>query len=250
MSAAAAVERLAPIGLDELRDDAPLLERVERKYIATVAEAVELLSRLEATHRALEIDGLREFRYRTTYYDTADLVSLRDHLQLRRRRFKCRRRVYLDSGFAALEVKFKGLRGATLKAVRPAGAELPLHDAELRFLSESVQQASGRMLDLESLAPTLTVDVRRLTVAAPALHERVTCDTAVGLGEWRLADGLVIVETKSRAGRASADRILLSMGVRPQVCSKYCVGMALAHSRLRANAYLPVMRRFVAVSPG
>ena len=244
------VERFEPIGLPELERETALLERVERKYVATVAQAAELLSRLEDSHRALEIDGLREFRYRTTYYDTPDLVTLHGHLQVRRRRFKCRRRVYLDSSHAALEVKFKGLRGATLKAATPCRPDVPLAEDELRFLRECVERASGRALSFDDLAPTLTVDVRRVTLAAPALEERVTCDTAVAMGEWRLADGLVIVESKSRGGRATADTILRSLGVRPAQCSKYCVGMALAHKRVRANAYFPVMRRFVAVSPG
>jgi hypothetical protein len=243
-----AVERFDAVGLPELQERAALLTRVERKYLVTTAQALALFARLEPTHRVLEIDGVRAFRNRTTYYDTPELLTLRDHLQRRRRRFKCRRRHYLDSEAAVLEVKYKDARGLTRKQAIACEPALPLADEELRFLRGGVEEATGRPVALERFAPTLTAEVRRVTLAAPSLGERVTCDLTVSLGTWELDGDLVIVESKSLSGRAVADGVLRSLGARERLCSKYCVGMALTDGRVRANDYRPVVRRFAAPS--
>jgi len=86
---------LAPIGLAELDAHASLQDRVDVKYIVTFVQLEALFERLSPTHRALEIDGRRSFAYRTTYYDTDDLLTFREHVQQRRRRFKCRKRRYV-----------------------------------------------------------------------------------------------------------------------------------------------------------
>jgi hypothetical protein len=240
-----ALDRREAISIAELRTGAALLERIERKYVVTTGQAQALLERLDGLHRVLEIDGRREFRYRTTYYDTPELVLLRDHLQGRRRRFKCRRRVYVDTGDAMLEVKYRGVRGSTLKQARSARHEPELLDEEAGFFRDAAIRACGRPLAVDRLAPTLTVEAVRVTLAAPPLAERVTLDVAVDLPGWRLGGGLVIVESKSRTGRATADRALRGLGVAPVACSKYCVGMALTGDVERANAYRPVIRHFV-----
>ena len=61
--------------------------------------------------RALEIDGLRQFGYTSTYLDTDELDSFRATAHKRARRGKVRTRRYLDSGLSFLEVKTRR-RGA------------------------------------------------------------------------------------------------------------------------------------------
>ncbi len=110
-STPAFAELLGPIGLGEVAaSPAALLERVDCKYIVPVETAERLARRLRDTHRLLTIGGRSSFRYRTVYYDTPDLASFREHLQGRRRRFKCRSRVCADSGEHWFEVKLKGPR--------------------------------------------------------------------------------------------------------------------------------------------
>ena len=73
MSAGWLVERLdgpAPVALDEMESTAALLTRRDRKYIVPLAVAAELVDRLEAACRVLEIDGRRRFRYESVYFDT------------------------------------------------------------------------------------------------------------------------------------------------------------------------------------
>ena len=78
------VSELEPITLEELNSRAWLQRRSDRKYIVPTETVVALLPSLARTHAALEIDGIRSFRYRTVYYDSSALASYRAHVQGRR----------------------------------------------------------------------------------------------------------------------------------------------------------------------
>lgn len=238
-------ERFAPLGLAELTALAALQDRVDTKYLLPAAALDALLERLGEGFSALEIDGRREFGYRTTYYDTAELVTLHEHLQGRRRRFKVRKRRYVDSGVVRLEVKLKGRRGRTVKHTVTADPGDRLTAREAAFVRERLLDAYGRDLADARLRPTLVVACRRITLAAPSLQERVTLDLAVELGGARLVPGHAIIESKSLRGDAAADRVLRELGIRPvERCSKYCIGLALAQPEVRANHFRPLLRRY------
>jgi hypothetical protein len=239
-----ALASLEPISLEEIDAQAALQVRMDRKYIVRRETFETLAVRLAGTHRVLEIDGRRLFRYRTTYYDSPDLLTFREHMQGRRRRFKCRKRRYLDTGACALEVKLKGPRGRTEKRSAACDSGEELGSAELAFLRTQVHEAYGRELP-SLLRPALTVECRRLTLAAPGVAERVTGDVALELGSSRLGDDYVILETKSATGNSVADRVLRELGARSvKGCSKYCLGVALERPGVRANPLLPLLRRY------
>ena len=246
-----AVEALEPIGLDELNAAAGLLNRVDRKYVLGCASLAAVLRQLGPLYRALEIDGAREFGYESTYFDTPDLMTYRDHVKGRRRRFKVRGREYLHSGEVAFEVKLKGARGRTVK--RRASCVPSLDDR----LSEAAAAFLADCLATEYDAPppppmltTLTMRFLRTTLVAPELGERVTIDTGLvfrgpdgRLG--RMVDDVAIVESKSARGSAVIDGALRRAGARPErACSKYCVGLALVRPDVRANSWRPLLRRY------
>jgi hypothetical protein len=114
-SPSTAADAFPALGLEALTATAALQDRVDTKYVLSLAGFEALAERLRGTHAVLEISGRRAFAYRTTYFDTAELRVFRDHLQDRRRRYKCRSREYVDSGLCAFEVKLKGARGRTVK---------------------------------------------------------------------------------------------------------------------------------------
>ena len=233
---------LSPIGLDEVMRDAALTDRVDTKYIVRDHELGALLDRLADTHRALEVDGVRAFRYLTAYYDTPDLVTLRDHRAGRRRRFKIRRRDYLDSGRRSLEVKLKGQRGRTVKHALPYDGGPELGPEALDFARRVVADAYGRELPTP-LRPVLDVRCRRATLVCPERGERLTFDVQLDLGGAQLLPGHAIVESKSANGRSFADRVLRDLRVRPAPrCSKYCLGMTFRGGCPRVNDVLPLMR--------
>lgn len=236
---------LDPIALGEILEHADLQTRLDRKYLVPLAAVGSLLEALSGTHRVLEISGRREFGYHSTYYDTPELTCLRDHLKGRRRRFKCRKRRYLDSGRSVLELKLKGARGATVKRAVGCDPAEQLCGDDRAFLRAGVREAYGIELAAETLLPTLEVRCRRVTLAAPALGERLTCDLDLQLGSVRIADGFAVVESKSATPFASADRRLAALGFRPvERCSKYCLGMSFARPDLPANDLRPLRRWF------
>jgi VTC domain len=229
-------ERFPAIGLDRLDADAALRDRVDVKYVVPLDAFAALAGRLLPTHAALEIDGRRAFAYRSRYFDTPELRMFRDHIQQRRRRYKCRSRQYLDTGAYAFEVKLKGLRGRTVKH-RMAYDGHELNTAALAFLREHI----GSDAVLET---ALSVEYTRVTLAAPG--ERLTCDFDLTFNgsEGRLNRGMAIVESKSARGTALADRALRELGQRPQAaCSKYCLGVALTRP-VAANLLRPLLRHF------
>ncbi|MGH2988044.1 MAG: VTC domain-containing protein [Solirubrobacterales bacterium] len=242
--------RFDPIALAALERVAELGDRMEVKYIVGVDQLEAMLCALVPSHRILEIDHRRIFRYSTTYYDTPDLLTFREHGSDRRRRFKTRRRRYLDTGREMLEVKLKGRRGCTVKHAVPYEGGDQLDAAALDFVRGILRAEYGRELPTP-LVPALSVDCRRITLVETERGERVTCDIAVALGDLRLAPGYAIVESKSTAARAAADRALRELGARPvKRCSKYCLGVALTRPAQRANDFLPLMRRFFGPGPG
>jgi hypothetical protein len=248
-SLATPLDALAPIGLDELDACAALHDRVDVKYVGRLDLLDALVEHLAPTHRALEIDGRRAFAYATTYFDTPDLRCYRDHLQRRRRRYKCRLRRYLDTGLEVLEVKRKGARGETLKRRLPLEAPPAALDGELR----AFVLASGAH-DAGELRPALRMSFERMTLVAPQRGERLTCDvglafTAPDGGAARIVAGGVIVESKSRRGAALADAALRSLGARPVTgCSKYGLGIALTRAGVVTNPYRRLLRRHFEVA--
>jgi hypothetical protein len=250
------LEPFDPIGLEEVSATAALDDRIDVKYIVSTAELSELARRLLPTHRVLEIDGRLAFNYRSTYFDTADLVTYREHVQGRRRRFKVRAREYVDSGLRLFEVKLKQGWGRTVKHRTELGAGPldQLDGPQLEFLRDRLRDAYARELGAD-LAPALSMSFTRITLVYPERCERLTCDldlrfAAPGGAGGALAPGTAIVESKSRSGAATADRELRALGVRPIAgCSKYCVGVGLTYPRVKRNLSLPLLRRHFHTGP-
>jgi hypothetical protein len=241
---------LSDIGLDELDAVAALRRRFDAKYLLSRHALPELLERLGPTHRVLEIERLRSFEYRTTYFDTPELEAFRHHLQGRRRRLKVRVRHYVDSGRCSFELKLQGPRGSTVKHRLPCDPELRqgLRAESLTALARWVGGAYGRPPPAP-LGPTLEILYTRTTLVAPEARERVTVDVDLRMRRpggdlyGRLDGELAVVESKSARGLAMAARQLHALGARRlETMSKYCLGVLLAHGAARGNALLPVLR--------
>ena len=238
--------QFAPVGLDAL--DALQL-RTDRKYLADLETFERITRLLVPDYLALDIDGERVFRYDTVYFDTPELTTYHQHLQGRRRRFKCRTRLYADGGLCYFEVKLRGGRGETVKRrleVDPADHGRMTEPA-LAFLEDELRGAYGASAPSD-LIPVLRTAYSRLTLSGPASAERLTCDFELAFAassgdEYRIQPGRVLLETKSRSGNGPADRMLRRLGVRPVgSCSKYCLGVALAHPGVRDNEWRRLLR--------
>jgi hypothetical protein len=247
---ATAVASLPAVDLRSLESGAALLHRIDRKYVVPVASLEHLVTQLTGRDdwAALEIDGLRLFGYESVYFDTPDLATYRAHLQRRRRRYKVRVRRYVDSGQCMLEVKRKGVRGLTVK-------ERQSHDvfgrAELgepgrRFVADAV--GDGARLPVGELRPVVTTTNHRATIASLQGHARLTVDTDLvcGWGDRHVAlrPGYVVLESKVQGHAATVDRLLRSMGERPVVISKYCLGVASLGLDVPHNPWRRTLRSY------
>ena len=241
----ATITRFAPIGLDEVIAIADLQTRRDRKYLLPSESALAILDGIGA--RALEIDGLRRFRYESIYFDTAAWDSYLGAARRRPRRFKVRTRTYLDSGECVLEVKVRDHRGNTVK--HRHGYEGCSRD---RLTAEGARFVGGVQAvapHSRHLHPVLTVTYERSTLVLDQGWDRVTIDdgatwSADGEGCVELR-GLTLVETKTAGPPSMVDRALWRAGHRPVTISKYCTGMALMHPELPANKWHRVLHRSI-----
>jgi hypothetical protein len=244
---------LAPIGLAELTEHAELQTRVDRKYVLPLAQAETLLPGISRGSRALDIDGVRLFRYRSVYFDTPDLISFHLAARRRRRRFKIRTRTYLDSHQCFLEIKTEGHRGGTVKSRLPYRCDDHDDVAPGRGFVDAVL-ADLTMADHSALhlAPVLHTHYLRGTLYLPASRSRVTIDVDLSWSDSRHAalalPRVAIVETKTGAGASGVDRLLWSYGHRPVSISKYGTGLAALRPDLPATPWRRTLRRHFTVT--
>jgi hypothetical protein len=244
----ALLRAVPPVDLPTLESTAPLLTRVDRKYVVPLDTFARLLGSLDDGWHSLDIAGRRLFGYTSTYFDTADLATYRAHLQGRRRRFKVRIRRYDDSDSSMLEVKRKGMRGMTVKERMPypgwQGGELC--EAGRAFVAESV--TGHAVLPDADLVPVVTTRNRRATLLHAGSCSRLTVDLDLrcGWGEDSgvLREGFVLLESKASGATSVADRLLRSLGARPASISKYCIGVATLGRELPSNPWRRTVRRY------
>jgi hypothetical protein len=236
------IDRLEAVGLEELLATAELQTRVDRKYVLPVADAMALLPRLDPRTRVLEIDGGRAFRYESVYFDTPDLACFRLAAHRRRRRFKIRTRLYVESALCWLEVKTEGGRGGTVKN------RLPYHPGDHATVTPGWSFVTGVLGDRGlTFAPTLVTRYRRCTLLNPSGDSRATIDTELS---WEAPEGhglrlphVAVVETKTGSGACQVDRLLWAHGHRPVSISKYATGLAALRPDLPAGPWRRTLRR-------
>ncbi len=245
---AAVVGSLPAVDLPSLDAGAPLLTRVDRKYVVPLETFARLVHALGDEWSALEIGGSRLFGYSSVYFDTPDLLTYRAHLQQRRRRYKVRVRRYVDTDDCMLEVKRKGLRGSTVKERQPHASRLQadLGDDGRRFVLDCLR-VHGEP-PVATFLPVVTTSNRRATLTSLTDTARLTVDTDLtcGWGEATatLRPGHVVLESKFEGHASNVDRLLRALGERPAVISKYCIGVASLDLGVPSNPWRRTLRSF------
>lgn len=243
----AAWSRFRPVNLDRLNAGASLAHRVDTKYLVPVAVLAGVLEQLRPTHACLDIEGLRSFRYTSSYVDSPELTCYHDHRRAVRKRWKARTRVYEDSGQARWEVKLKDGRGMTVKHALPLAEDADDVTPQMRSFLAEVLRRDYQLAAPDELTTTLTVTYRRSTLTQLGKENRMTVDSELQMissnGHALLRPGMVLVETKSPSGRSAADHALRASGARPSSVSKYCAGMALLDPALPNHPWRQLLRR-------
>lgn len=241
---------LPGLTLSQLNAGAALQARQDRKYVVTEELLSDVVDELTGRVAVLDLDGERGCTYETTYHDTPDLLCFRQHAQDVRRRFKARTRTYVGSGLVRLELKVKGPGGHTVKhALDGAAPRLDGHGRA--FLRSALDRSYGTSY-APSVVPALDAVLRmtchRTTLAGTTEQVRITADTELELGGWRLRPGLVLLEVKSAGPRTDVDRALVRRRARPTSFSKYIAALELAalqHDRPRKHQARLLDRCFV-----
>lgn len=228
-----AIESLAALPsltLMDLDSTWTTLRRYDTKFIVAKSAMDQFLNESSTSFAALEIDNSRGFTYRTTYFDTSDLLLYRDHAQRRRRRIKIRTRHYVESNRSRLEVKAKLGNGQTQKALFENNAvigeaEIPLVNQAVRQLNPSLRYSGIG----EQLSQAAVTTFQRSTIINRNSVERITFDSSLILEandrQIQLSPELLLVEIKSPHRISDTVRDLRRRGIHPTAFSKYCAAI-------------------------
>jgi hypothetical protein len=230
---------LPRISLADVLATAPATTRVDRKHLVTGACADAFLAGLPAGLRLLSIGSRLDTSYRSTYFDTADLLTCRAHIQGRRRRWKARSRLYVEDGLCRLELKVRDGSGLTHKVFEPTTTEAYGQLSESAATFFRTQFLAHGMPAGPVLMPALEVTYRRVTLADPGTGSRVTIDVGVRATRGEQAVDLdpdhVMVETKGGRAPGAADHLLRRLGARPGPFSKYVASASVMDHRIPDN---------------
>lgn len=271
------LKQYAPITVEEISTQAPLLKRVDRKYMVTSADTLRLLQYLSDTPtQMVEIDGKRFFHYISDYFDTPTFDLYHAAATKRRRRYKVRERFYCDSGDHFVEVKIRDGRGKNVKKrlrcapVSPETVQILRTEGNTPHTFSFQDTDEGKWIAqilaehnivprdyaveaVNALLPCARTSYSRSTMLLPD-GTRLTLDVNVqtsALSPEVQGDTcrppyaqipFVIIETKSSQRASAADKLLWSWGVRPIKISKYAFAIA-THYGAKANKWARTLKR-------
>lgn len=220
----------------EAMDRVRLMNRTDIKYMISLSRLNLLLNSLNNQYNVLEVEGEKNSRYQTLYFDTPQFSNYLEHQNGKRHRYKIREREYIESHLSFLEVKEKSNKGRTAKSRIKLNEVLPeLSESSKVFIASKADHS-------EVLEPKLWNSFRRITLVNKTANERVTIDTGIAFyfGDQHISlHDLVIVEIKqSGVNRHSPIISYFKQNlIRADGISKYCLGVAMLYPQLKANTF-------------
>lgn len=239
-----------PITLEEM-SGIRLMNRTDTKFVTNIATLRKLLKLAVWQYCAQEIEGKRQARYYTMYFDTPDMQMYTCHHSGHANRQKLRIRSYVDSGLNFLEVKTKNNHKRTRKKrttmfdfdpLAPArNIAFDSHDDNFKeydsFLRENLWYKPGIMEE------AIENRFNRITLVNNNKTERLTIDTDlcfhnIHTGNDCSLPELAIIELKRDGLVPSPILALLNeLRIKPLGFSKYCIGTALTNPDIRQNRF-------------
>lgn len=221
------------INLTELNATASYLKRIDRKFLLTEKQFLEILSDLSHDFRALEIGGKRTFLYDNVYMDTEDYLFYNQHQNKVPSRTKIRTRHYTDAGDLAF-FEYKQKEGGVTKKFRyqfPAAEHGTMTKGKVRFFEGVFQSLYNDKAP--EISPAMRTRYNRLTLVSKSGEERLTIDFNISVKDLRnkkakniSLDNLVIIESKSLSHDCRSIQIIEGHGIkRANSCSKYSLGV-------------------------
>lgn len=228
-----------------------LMNRTDTKFVTNIATLRKLLKLAVWQYRAQEIEGKRQARYYTMYFDTPDMQMYTCHHSGHANRQKLRIRSYVDSGLNFLEVKTKNNHKRTRKKRTTMFDFDPLAPArDIAFDSHDVNFKEYDSFLRENLwyKPEIMEEAienrfNRITLVNNNKTERLTIDTDlcfhnIHTGNDCSLPELAIIELKRDGLMPSPILSLLNeLRIKPLGFSKYCIGTALTNPDIRQNRF-------------
>ena len=228
-----------------------LMNRTDTKFVTNIATLRKLLKLAVWQYRAQEIEGKRQARYYTMYFDTPDMQMYTCHHSGHANRQKLRIRSYVDSGLNFLEVKTKNNHKRTRKKrttmfdfdpLAPArNIAFDSHDDNFKeydcFLRENL------LYKPEIMEEAIENRFNRITLVNNNKTERLTIDTDICFHNIHTGNDcslpeLAIIELKRDGLVPSPILALLNeLRIKPLGFSKYCIGTALTNPDIRQNRF-------------
>jgi len=220
----------------EAMDRVRLMNRTDIKYMISLSRLNLLLNALINHYKVLEVEGERNSRYQTLYFDTPQFSNYLEHHNGKRHRYKIREREYIESHLSFLEVKEKSNKGRTAKSRIKLNEILPeLSESSKVFVASKANHS-------EVLEPKLWNSFRRITLVNKTANERVTIDTGIAFyfgDRLTSLNDVVIVEIKQSGVNRHSPIISYFKEnlIRADGISKYCLGVAMLYPQLKANTF-------------
>jgi len=217
------------MSLTELNATASYLKRIDRKFLMTEKQFLEILWDLSEGFKALEIDGKRVFLYDNVYMDTADYLFYNQHQNKLESRTKVRTRHYTDAGDLAF-FEYKQKENGVTKKFRyqfPAKEHGTMTKGKKRFFDWVFQSMYSEKTP--DISPAMRTKYNRLTLVSTTGEERLTIDFNISVKDLRndkakniKLENLVIIESKSLSDNCKSLWIIESHWIgRAGSCSKY-----------------------------
>jgi len=228
-------------------DSVRLMNRTDTKFILSRQQAEDIIKDLDSHYRVLEVQGFRQNRYETLYYDSTEFHHYLCHQNGKMNRYKVRKRNYVESGISFLEVKFKTNKDRTIKKRVPLEdiAE-NLNDKDRIFIEE--RTGTGIMLEAK-----LWNKFERITLVNQSSPERLTIDSGLSFskgGQTVTMHDLVIAEVKQESENRNSPFMqeLKRRIIRPEGISKYCLGVAQLYPEIKQNSFKEKLLRIKKVT--
>jgi hypothetical protein len=243
------LDTFEPITLAQM-DDVALLDRSEIKYVLPQSLLSPVLAELRDAYRVLVVAGQPFSRYRTLYFDTADLALYRRHHAGAPNHYKVRAREYVDSCAAFLEVKHKVGGRHTIKSRIPTdGLVTALTFQAADFLADTCPYMP------DELVACLWNHYTRITLVSKQRAERITLDLNLAYirgAERASLPGIVVAEVKYRGAPSASEfaRLMRARHVRGTSFSKYCMGVSWLFPNVKHNKFKAKQRLVARLAQG
>ncbi len=229
--------KFEPITLKEM-DSVKLMNRSDTKFVFRIEQLAYFLSLLVDDFYILDVEGVRQNKYETLYYDTVDFKFYNDHQRGKTNRNKVRHRFYVDSGLHFFEIKNKNNKGRTIKErIKLKNLEENITPKAENFLKEKTK------MNACELQPKLWGNYSRITLVNKKIQERLTIDTNICFknnGHEKSLPEIVIAELKQdKTSKSLFAQLMHQYHIKEASISKYCYGVIFLYKNIKFNNFKP-----------